>query len=70
MTDNRRSNAERKGFWDGGQKGHGSSRESGGKKSGYPGRREPKIIGIRTDLDRPATNRQPAAPDSGSHPEA
>jgi hypothetical protein len=54
MTNTSRENAENKGFWDGGPKGHGSNRESGGKKSGFPGQREQGRVGIQTDLEAPS----------------
>lgn len=55
MAGNPRENVKDKGFWDGGASGHGSNRESGGKVSGYPGRRTPKRVGVRTDLEFPAS---------------
>lgn len=50
MPANPRENAD-KGFWDGGTRGHGTARESGGRTSGYPGRRTPTREGVRLDLD-------------------
>lgn len=53
MAGNPRENVKDKGFWDGGGAGHGSNRESGGKVNGFPGRRTPKRVGVRTDLEFP-----------------
>lgn len=53
MAGNPRENVKDKGFWDGGAEGHGSNRESGGKVNGFPGRRTPKRVGVRTDLEFP-----------------
>jgi hypothetical protein len=53
MSENLRGNAKDKGFWDGGASGHGSNGEASGRPSGFPGRRAPKTIGIRTDIDFP-----------------
>lgn len=50
MPANPRENVT-KGFWDGGRRGHGTARESGGRSSGYPGSRKPRREGIRLDLD-------------------
>ena len=47
--------AEGKGFWDGGAKGHGNNRESGGKRSGLPGARTAQRTGVRTDMEFPQT---------------
>jgi hypothetical protein len=44
-----------KGFWDGGTKGHGNNRESGGKRSGLPGERTANRTGVRTDMEFPQT---------------
>lgn len=48
-----RENVKDKGFWDGGTSSHGSNRESGGKASGYPGKRAPTKTGFRIDLEFP-----------------
>jgi len=58
MAGNPRENAQGKGFWDGGAEGHGTNRQSGGKVSGLPGRRTPKRMGVRTDLDFPGTDQR------------
>ncbi len=51
MPANDRENVKKKGFWDGGRNGHGTARESGGRSSGYPGRRKNDKTGIQLDLD-------------------
>ena len=53
MAGNPREHVKSKGFWDGGSAGHGTNKESAGRPSGFPGRRVPKRVGIRTDLDLP-----------------
>lgn len=50
MPANPRENVE-KGFWDGGRNGHGTARESGGRSSGFPGRRKGRRQGVKLDLD-------------------
>lgn len=50
MPANPRENTNR-GFWDGGRRGHGTARESGGRTSGYPGNRKAVRKGLRLDLD-------------------
>ena len=50
-----REHEKNKGFWDGGAQGHGANGQSGGKASGYPGRRTPTRKGFRTDLEFPDT---------------
>lgn len=55
MSGNPRENEKGKGFWDGGAAGHGANRDSGGKTSGYPGRRTQRRTGIRTDIEFPRT---------------
>lgn len=67
MPANDRENASGKGFWDGGRNGHGTARESGGRSSGFPGRRKPDKTGIQLDLDRlsppQAPEKKPSEPD-------
>jgi hypothetical protein len=53
MAGNPRDHAKKKGFWDGGDAGHGMNRESGGRTGGFPGERKPTVVGIRTDLEYP-----------------
>ncbi|HUO84948.1 MAG TPA: hypothetical protein VM534_07540 [Thermoanaerobaculia bacterium] len=60
MPANDRENTRNKGFWDGGRSGHGTARESGGRSSGYPGRRETESSGIQIDLDRFAPPQTPS----------
>jgi hypothetical protein len=50
MTENPPENKD-KGFWDGGAAGHGTNKESSGRPSGLPGKRAPKRVGVKTDLD-------------------
>ncbi len=53
MAGNPRENTRGKGFWDGGSATHGSDDQSGGRRSGFPGRRFPSKTGVNTDLDAP-----------------
>ena len=53
MSGNPREHTRDKGFWDGGLRGHGVGNQSGGRSSGFPGTRKPKMTGIRIDLDQP-----------------
>jgi hypothetical protein len=53
MSENPRGNAKDKGFWDGGASGHGSNGEANGRASGFPGRRAPTKVGVRTDIEFP-----------------
>jgi hypothetical protein len=55
MSGNARENVKGKGFWDGGTSGHGMNGESGGRASGYPGRRTPSKTGLSIDLEFPKT---------------
>ncbi len=55
MSGYARENVKGKGFWDGGTSGHGMNGESGGRASGYPGRRTPSTTGLRIDLEFPKT---------------
>ncbi len=62
MSENFGSKPKDKGFWDGGASGHGSNGEASGRTSGFPGRRAPKTVGVRTDLDfpdKPASLKEP-----------
>lgn len=59
MSGNARENVKGKGFWDGGGQAHGMNGQSGGRASGYPGRRTPSTVGARTDIEFPqSTERQ------------
>ena len=51
MAGNPRENARGKGFWGGGSKGRATESESGGRETGFPGRRAIPTVGILTDLD-------------------
>ncbi|HYK00195.1 MAG TPA: hypothetical protein VE974_00430 [Thermoanaerobaculia bacterium] len=53
MAGNPREHVKDKGFWDGGTAGHSSNGQTAGRPSGFPGRRVPQRVGIRTDLDFP-----------------
>ena len=53
MAGNPREHGKDKGFWDGGAAGYGGNGESGGRPSGFPGRRMPSRVGVRTDLEFP-----------------
>ena len=55
MSGNARENVKDKGFWDGGSKAHTANGQSGGRASGYPGRRTPSTNGFRVDLEFPDT---------------
>ena len=55
MSGNARENVKDKGFWDGGAKAHAANGQSGGRASGYPGRRTPSTTGFRVDLEFPDT---------------
>ena len=49
MAGNPREHVTGKGFWDGGTGGQSSNGQSGGRPSGFPGRRIPKRVGLRTE---------------------
>lgn len=53
MAGNPRENVKDKGFWDGGSGGHSENNQGAGRSSGFPGRRKPKTLGVRTDLEFP-----------------
>ncbi len=59
MAGNPRENVKGKGFWDGGASGHGTNKESGGRPSGFPGRRTSKKAGLKTDLEFPKGDQNP-----------
>lgn len=65
MAGNPRENVKGKGFWDGGAAGHGTDNQSAGRPSGFPGRRTPRRVGVRTDLEYPppADERQEEFPE-------
>ena len=54
MAGNPREHVRGKGFWDGGQAGHGTNGETAGRPTGFPGTRGPATVGVRTDLEFPA----------------
>ena len=53
MAGNPREHVKDKGFWDGGAPAQGQNDQSAGRPSGFPGRRIPKRIGLRSDLEFP-----------------
>jgi len=58
MAGNPREHVKDKGFWDGGTPGQGQNGQTGGRPSGFPGRRDPSSVGLRTDIEFP---KQPPA---------
>jgi len=53
MAGNPREHIKDKGFWDGGSRGHSENGQSAGRGSGFPGRRQAKTVGVKTDLEFP-----------------
>ncbi|HEX7150061.1 MAG TPA: hypothetical protein VF618_01140 [Thermoanaerobaculia bacterium] len=53
MSGNPREHVKDKGFWDGGNAGHGTNKESAGRTSGLPGKRKNDRVGVRTDVEFP-----------------
>lgn len=53
MAGNPREHVKDKGFWDGGAPGQMSDGQSAGRTSGAPSSRQPKRVGIRTDIEFP-----------------
>jgi hypothetical protein len=53
MAGNPRDHVKGKGFWDGGGGAQGGNGQSAGRTSGFPGRRTPKHVGLRTDIEFP-----------------
>jgi hypothetical protein len=53
MSGNPGEHVKGKGFWDGGNRGHGNNKESSGRPSGLPGVRKPRRVGINTDIEFP-----------------
>ncbi len=58
MAGNPREHVKDKGFWDGGASGHSVNSQTGGRPSGFPGRRVKSRLGIRTDIDFPSDQTQ------------
>jgi hypothetical protein len=56
MAGTPREHDKDKGFWDGGGAGHDKNGETAGRASGFPGARKPSRVGIRTDIEFPATS--------------
>jgi hypothetical protein len=53
MSGNPREHVKDKGFWDGGDRAHGKNDQGAGRADGFPGRRKPSRVGIRTDIEFP-----------------
>lgn len=53
MAGNPREHIKDKGFWDGGAPAHGHNKETAGRPSGFPGVRNAKRQGIKTDMEFP-----------------
>ena len=54
MSGNPREHVKDKGFWDGGGAGQSRNDQTAGRAGGFPGTRNRKRVGIRTDLEFPA----------------
>jgi hypothetical protein len=59
MAGTPREHVKDKGFWDGGSAGHDSNGQTAGRASGFPGRRKPSRVGIRTDIEFPEQTPEP-----------
>ena len=68
MGGNPREHVKNKGFWDGGNAGHGMNGESGGRSAGFPGERKPALVGVKTDLEYPETDNQEKKSKAGAEP--
>jgi hypothetical protein len=55
MAGNPREHVTGKGFWDGGSNGHSVNSQTAGRPSGFPGRRIPSRVGVKTDIEFPST---------------
>jgi hypothetical protein len=55
MAGNPRDHVKGKGFWDGGSDAQSANDQSSGRPSGFPGRRLPKRVGLRTDIEFPSS---------------
>ena len=64
MAGNPREHVKNQGFWDGGAAGSGQNGQSAGRPSGFPGVRKPSRVGVRTDIEFPASDsaKKPARP--------
>lgn len=56
MAGNPREHVKNKGFWDGGAPGHSRNSETAGRTGGFPGARNRRRVGIRTDIEFPAAD--------------
>jgi hypothetical protein len=66
MAGNPREHVKGKGFWDGGSAGRSSNGQTGGRPSGFPGRRSPKRVGVKTDIEFPDTKSAGDDPSAGT----
>ena len=66
MAGNPRENVKGKGFWDGGLAGRSTNDQTGGRPSGFPGRRAPKRVGVNTDIEFPDTKPAGDDPSAGT----
>lgn len=66
MAGNPRENVKGKGFWDGGSDGRSGNGQTGGRPSGFPGRRAPKRVGVKTDIDFPEAKPAGEDPSAGT----
>ena len=57
MADTVPEHSDDKGFWKGGTSGSSSNKESSGRRSGFPGTRQPKQLGVKIDLEYPEETR-------------
>lgn len=53
MAGTPREHGKEKGFWDGGSSANDKNGETAGRASGYPGLRNKKRAGIKTDMEFP-----------------
>ncbi len=53
MAGNPRENVKGKGFWGGGSAARSGTGQTGGRPGGFPARRAPKRVGVKTDIEFP-----------------
>ena len=63
MAGNPRDHVKGKGFWDGGESGRGTNKESAGRPSGLPGVRKPRRTGVNTDVEFPPDTTEKQEPE-------
>lgn len=56
MSGNPREHVKNQGFWDGGAPGQGTNEETAGRPNGSPATRNPRRVGIRTDIEFPSAD--------------